>query len=32
MMKKVDVNGDNADPLWEHLKKEKPGVMGMQRM
>jgi glutathione peroxidase len=25
---KIDVNGDDADPLFEHLKKEKPGVMG----
>lgn len=25
---KVDVNGDAADPLFEHLKSEKPGVLG----
>ena len=31
-MKKVDVNGESADPLWEHVKKEKPGLVGMKRM
>lgn len=30
VMAKVDVNGDGADPLWSHLKKEKPGLMGLQ--
>ena len=29
---KVDVNGNNADPLWEWLKKEKSGLLGMQRV
>lgn len=28
VLAKVDVNGDQADPLFEHIKKEKPGVMG----
>ncbi|KAA8902579.1 glutathione peroxidase-like protein [Sphaerosporella brunnea] len=32
MMKKVDVNGAAADPLWEHIKAEKPGLMGMKRI
>ncbi|KAK0652047.1 putative glutathione peroxidase [Cercophora newfieldiana] len=32
MLKKVDVNGANADPLWEWLKKEKPGIMGIERV
>ena len=27
---KIDVNGDNAHPLFKHLKKEAPGVMGSQ--
>ncbi|KAL7273019.1 Glutathione peroxidase 2 [Rhizina undulata] len=27
---KVDVNGDKADPLWDYLKKEKPGFMGLK--
>jgi glutathione peroxidase len=30
VMAKVEVNGDGADPLWKHLKKEKPGLMGLQ--
>ncbi|KAF8251077.1 GSHPx-domain-containing protein [Wilcoxina mikolae CBS 423.85] len=32
IMKKVDVNGDAAEPLWEHVKKEKPGLAGMKRV
>jgi glutathione peroxidase-family protein len=32
MMGKVDVNGDKAHPLWEHIKTEKPGLMGMKRI
>lgn len=28
VMAKVDVNGDNADPLFKHLKAEKPGLLG----
>ncbi len=28
MFAKVDVNGKNASPLFEHLKKEAPGVLG----
>jgi glutathione peroxidase len=28
LLAKVDVNGDAADPLFEHLKTEKPGLMG----
>ena len=30
MLKKVDVNGAGAAPLWEWLKKEKPGIMGIK--
>lgn len=30
MLKKVDVNGAGADPVWEWLKKEKPGIMGIK--
>jgi glutathione peroxidase len=26
---KVDVNGDNAHPLWKFLKKEKGGLLGI---
>jgi glutathione peroxidase-family protein len=29
---KVDVNGDAADPVWQWLKKEKPGLLGLQRV
>jgi glutathione peroxidase-family protein len=29
---KIDVNGDKADPLYEWMKKEKPGLMGMKRI
>ncbi|CAH0496854.1 glutathione peroxidase [Novosphingobium sp. CECT 9465] len=28
LMAKIDVNGDNADPLYDWLKKEAPGVLG----
>ena len=27
---KVDVNGKNAAPLYEHLKKSKPGLLGSE--
>jgi glutathione peroxidase len=27
---KVDVNGDNADPLFTHLKKAAPGLLGSE--
>jgi glutathione peroxidase len=30
VLAKVEVNGDAADPLYKHLKKEKPGLMGLQ--
>jgi glutathione peroxidase len=28
LMKKIDVNGDNASPLFDWLKGEAPGLMG----
>ncbi len=28
LMAKIDVNGDDADPLWKHLKTEKSGLLG----
>ena len=28
LMKKVDVNGDEASPLFDWMKAEKPGLMG----
>ena len=27
---KTDVNGDKTEPVWEWMKKEKPGIMGMK--
>lgn len=27
LMKKIDVNGANTHPLYQHLKKQKPGVL-----
>jgi len=27
---KVDVNGDDAHPLWKWLKSEKPGILGSE--
>lgn len=32
IMKKIDVNGDNAAPLYQWLKEEKPGLMGLKRI
>jgi glutathione peroxidase-family protein len=29
---KIDVNGDSADPVYQWLKKEKPGLLGLQRI
>ncbi|KAF2743405.1 glutathion peroxidase protein [Sporormia fimetaria CBS 119925] len=29
---KVDVNGDKADPVFEWLKNEKPGLLGLKRV
>lgn len=28
MFAKVEVNGDNAHPLYKHLKQEQPGLLG----
>src|SRR5262245_16020120 len=30
MFAKVDVNGSNAHPLYQHLKKSQPGVLGTE--
>lgn len=32
MLGKIDVNGDKADPLYEWLKNEQPGLMGLKRI
>lgn len=29
---KTDVNGGNVEPVWEWMKKAKPGLLGMQRI
>ncbi|OCL02471.1 glutathione peroxidase [Glonium stellatum] len=29
---KIDVNGEKAEPLWEWLKSERPGLMGLKRV
>ena len=28
MLARIDVNGENAHPLYRHLKKAKPGILG----
>jgi glutathione peroxidase len=28
MFAKIEVNGDNAHPLYKYLKREKPGLLG----
>lgn len=28
LMAKIDVNGDDADPIFKHLKKEQGGILG----
>jgi glutathione peroxidase len=30
MFAKIDVNGDNAAPLYQYLKKAKPGLLGSE--
>ncbi len=30
VLAKVEVNGGGADPLYRHLKHEKPGLMGLE--
>ncbi|MNI96825.1 Hydroperoxy fatty acid reductase gpx1 [compost metagenome] len=32
MYEKIDVNGDNAHPLFKHLTKEAPGALGSKRV
>ncbi|KAI5793080.1 thioredoxin-like protein [Geopyxis carbonaria] len=32
IMSKIEVNGDNAHPLYQYLKEKKPGIMGMKRV
>ena len=30
LFEKIEVNGKNAHPLWNWLKKEKPGMLGVE--
>jgi len=30
LFSKIDVNGDNADPLYVYLKKQAPGILGTE--
>lgn len=32
MLGKAEVNGDHAEPVWEWMKNEKPGMMGIKRV
>jgi glutathione peroxidase-family protein len=29
---KTDVNGDKAEPVWDWMKNEQPGLLGMKRV
>lgn len=32
VLKKIDVNGDNADPVYKYLKDQKSGLLGLNRI
>ena len=32
VLKKTNVNGDNAEPVFEWMKKEAPGLLGLKRI
>ncbi|HEY6578693.1 MAG TPA: glutathione peroxidase [Rhizomicrobium sp.] len=32
MFAKIDVNGENAHPLYRHLKRARPGIFGTERI
>ena len=32
VLSKIEVNGDNADPVYKYLKKNKSGVLGISRV
>ncbi|KAI8593215.1 thioredoxin-like protein [Geranomyces variabilis] len=32
ILQKVDVNGDEAHPVWEYLKEQKAGLLGLRRI
>ena len=32
MLGKTEVNGSNVDPLWDWMKNEKSGILGLTRV
>jgi peroxiredoxin len=32
VLSKIEVNGDNADPVFKYLKKNKSGLLGISRI
>ncbi|KAJ3256760.1 hypothetical protein HK103_005133 [Boothiomyces macroporosus] len=32
IMEKIEVNGDNQAPIYEYLKRTKPGILGLKRV
>ncbi|WP_114562916.1 glutathione peroxidase [Ephemeroptericola cinctiostellae] len=32
IMRKINVNGDDAEPLWKDLKAKAPGILGTERI
>lgn len=32
VLKKIDVNGDNTDPVYKYLKNQKSGLLGLNRI
>ena len=32
MLGKTEVNGSNVDPLWEWMKNQQPGILGLTRI
>ncbi|OMJ09445.1 Peroxiredoxin HYR1 [Smittium culicis] len=32
VLKKIEVNGDNEDPIYKYLKETKPGILGLKRI
>lgn len=32
VLSKIYVNGDNTDSVYKHLKKNKPGILGLSRV
>ena len=32
LFSKIEVNGDNAHPIYQHLKQEAPGILGTKKI